>query len=136
MFLFVHHYARIISKVVILMHIGERIKNRRNELKWSQRKLSDVMGYNNHTIITKIEAGKVDVPQSRIVKFAEVLGVSVAYLMGWEEIEKKPVESAELHVKILTDSQLMETIEEYFLLSEENQKMVRDLIRNLQKKES
>lgn len=117
------------------MHIGERIKKRRCELKWSQRKLSDMMGYNNHTIITKIEAGKVDVPQSRIVKFSEVLGVSIAYLMGWEETEKKPVESAMLHAKILTDQQLMETIEEYFLLSEENQQMVRNLVRNLQKRE-
>lgn len=118
------------------MHIGERIKNRRNELKWSQRKLSDMMGYNNHTIITRIEAGKVDVPQSRIVKFAEVLGVSVPYLMGWEEeIEKKPEETAILHSRILSDIELIETIEEYFRLSVENQKMVRELIRNLQKKE-
>ena len=90
------------------MHIGERIKNRRNELKWSQRKLADKIGYNDHTIITKIEAGKVDVPQSRIVKFSEVLGVSIPYLMGWdEEIEKKPVETAELHARILSDLELI-----------------------------
>lgn len=118
------------------MTIGERIKKRRGELKWSQRMLSDKMGYSNHSTITRIEAGKVDIPQSKIVQFAEVLGVSVAHLMGWDEnIEKKPVESAMLHAKILTDKELVETIEEYFLLSEENQKMVRDLVRNLQKKE-
>lgn len=67
------------------MTIGERIKARRQELKWSQRELSDRMGYQNHSTITKIEAGKVDIPQSRIVQFAEVLGVSIAHLMGWED---------------------------------------------------
>lgn len=63
------------------MAIGKKIKQRRNELKWSQRELSDRMGYQNHSTITKIEAGQVDVPQSRIIQFAEVLGVSINYLM-------------------------------------------------------
>lgn len=116
------------------MHIGDRIKARRNELKLSQRKLADMMGYNDHTIITKIEAGKVDVPQSRIVKFSEVLDVSVAYLMGWEnDIEENPIETAGFHARILTDSELLIAIEEYYELSTSNQKMVRDLIHNLKK---
>lgn len=72
-----------------MVTIGERIKARRNELQWSQRELSDRMGYQNHSTITKIEAGKVDIPQSRIVQFAEVLNVSVAHLMGWEEDQKE-----------------------------------------------
>ena len=63
------------------MAIGKKIKQRRNELNWSQRKLSDKMGYSHHSTITKIEAGQVDVPQSRIIQFAEVLGVSINYLM-------------------------------------------------------
>jgi transcriptional regulator with XRE-family HTH domain len=67
------------------MSIGEKIKLKRTELKWSQRELSDKMGYSNHSTIARIESGKVDIPQSRIVQFAEVLGTSVAYLMGWEE---------------------------------------------------
>lgn len=67
------------------MTIGERIKARRNELMLSQRDLCEKMGYSNHSTIGKIEAGKVDIPQSRIVQFADVLGVSIAYLMGWEE---------------------------------------------------
>lgn len=67
------------------MSIGEKIKLRRNELKWSQRELSDKMGYSNHSTIARIESGTVDIPQSKIVKFSEVLGVSISYLMGWEE---------------------------------------------------
>lgn len=66
------------------MKIGEKIKRRRLELEWSQRELSNRMGYLNHSTITKIEAGTVDIPQSKIAKFAEVLGVSIAYLMDLE----------------------------------------------------
>lgn len=67
------------------MSIGEKIKARRTELKWSQRELSDKMGYSNHSTIARIESGTVDIPQSKIMKFSEVLGVSVGYLMGHEE---------------------------------------------------
>lgn len=70
------------------MHIGERIKQRRIELEWSQRDLAKKMGYTNNSTIVKIEQGKVDVYQNKIVQFSEVLGVSIAYLMGWEEDEE------------------------------------------------
>jgi repressor LexA len=46
------------------------------------------MGYKTKSAINKIEMGINDVSQSKIVKFAEVLGVSIAYLMDWEDDEK------------------------------------------------
>lgn len=114
------------------MTIGERIKKRRNELKWSQRELSDRMGYSNHSTITKIEAGKVDIPQSRIVQFAEVLNVSVAYLMGWnEEIEKNPKELAERHFEILIDEDISDIFDDFKKLSTKQRTIVKDLIRSL-----
>ena len=70
------------------MSIGQKIKQRRTELGWSQRDLAERMGYNNNSTIARIENGKVDIPQSRIVKFAEILNTSIAYLMGWEDEEK------------------------------------------------
>lgn len=78
------------------MNIGEKIKQRRKELKWSQRDLAERMGY-NHSTITRIETGKIDIPQSRIVQFAEVLHTDIAYLMGWDEQESgKPNAEDEL----------------------------------------
>ena len=71
------------------MTIGKRIKERREELRLSQRDLAEKMNYTNHSTIGKIERGQVDVSQTRIVQFAEVLGTSVSYLMGWEEETKK-----------------------------------------------
>lgn len=71
------------------MKIGERIKLKRQELQWSQRELAARMNY-DHSTITRIEKGVIDIPQSRVVQFSKVLGVSIAYLMGWEEEQKNP----------------------------------------------
>lgn len=114
------------------MTIGERIKLRRNELQLSQRDLSDKMGYSNHSTIGKIENGKVDIPQSRIVQFAEVLGVSVAYLMGWEEeIEKDPIATAERHFEILMDEDFVGMFDDFHSLDKNKRKIVIDLVHSL-----
>ena len=78
------------------MTIGNRIKETRIQRGWSQRDLAKRMGYSNHSTIGKIESGKVDIPQSRIVQFADVLGVTVAYLMNWEEDKQRQSTNDEL----------------------------------------
>jgi len=118
------------------MSIGQKIKQRRTELGWSQRELSDRMGYNNHSTITRIESGKVDVPQSRIVKFSEVLGVSIAYLMGWDkqvqiEIKEDPINLADLHFEMVADKDLTEIYEDLKFLDASQRKIVKDLVHSL-----
>lgn len=110
------------------MTIGERIKERRNELKWSQRELSDKMGYSNHSTITRIEAGKVDIPQSRIIQFADVLGVSVAYLMGWDKEEKNNNTIASIVVRLRTDSDFLSLVESLDNLDEEKVRGVKQML--------
>ena len=92
------------------MQIGEKIKQRRLELKWTQRDLAARMGYKDHTIITRIEKGKVDLPQSRIELFAKVLGLTVAYLMDWEEVQKKNDAIADIIVRMRTDAAFLEAV--------------------------
>lgn len=92
------------------MKIGEKIKHRRKELKWSQRDLAAKMGY-NHSTVTRIETGKIDIPQSRIMQFAEVLGVSVAYLMGWEEVQKKNDTMTDVVIRMRTDNEFFSLVE-------------------------
>lgn len=114
------------------MSIGEKIRQRRTELEWSQRDLATKMGYNNNSTIARIENGKVDIPQSRIVKFSEVLGVSIGYLMGWEEeIEKDPIATAERHFEILMDEDISDIFEDLKLLDSAQKKLVKDLIHNM-----
>lgn len=71
------------------MTIGERIARRRKDLGLTQDELAKKMGYKSKAAISKIETNVNDITQSTVVKFAEVLDTSVAYLMGWEEEQPK-----------------------------------------------
>jgi transcriptional regulator with XRE-family HTH domain len=110
------------------MNIGERIKARRTELKWSQRELSDKMGYSNHSTITKIEAGKVDIPQSRIVQFAEVLNVEVSYLMGWEEVQKNNDIIVDVVSRMRVDEDFLSIVEALNGLEKDKLEVVKQLL--------
>lgn len=112
------------------MKIGERIKRRRVELEWSQRDLAEKMGY-NHSTITRIETGKIDISQSRVVQFSEVLGVSIAYLMGWEEIESKNDLIAEVVLKMRTDSTFMSIVESLYNLDKDKLETINQMLNTL-----
>ena len=103
--------CKIVAKGVFLMNIGDRIRNKRKEKGWSQRDLAEKMGYSNHSTVGKIETGKVDLPQSKVIQFAEVLGVSVAYLMGWEEVKKKNDVATDIVVRLRADDEFLSLIE-------------------------
>ena len=65
--------------------VGENILILRKRLGWTQEELAIKMGYKSKSTINKIELGINDIPQSKIAKFAEVLGTTPGYLMGWVE---------------------------------------------------
>ena len=110
------------------MNIGEKIKAKRMELGWSQQKLADLMGYTSKSTITKIEKGVSDVGQRNIEKFAEVLGVSIAYLMDWEETDKSFNKDNLFGLDY-------EFIENYHQLDERSQRLVDSLIELLRVKQ-
>ena len=51
----------------------------------TQDDLAHAMGYKDRSMIAKIEGGKVDISQTKIVEFAKVLNTTPGYLMGWVE---------------------------------------------------
>lgn len=65
--------------------IGEIIKERRIALGMTQEQLAQKIGYKSKSTINKIELGINDISQKKIVKFAEALDTTVAYLMGWSD---------------------------------------------------
>ncbi len=85
--------------------VGENILRMRKRLGWTQEELATKMGYKSKSTINKIELGINDIPQSKIVQFADVLGTTPAHLMGWDEEEKNPPEEPKLSEgeKILLD---------------------------------
>ena len=79
-----------------MAHIGEKIKQRRVELGLSQRELAEKVGYSHHSTLTRIEAGTVDIPQSKIRQFASALNVDISYLMDTDNFRPDIVRATEL----------------------------------------
>lgn len=69
------------------MTIYEKIRYLREKQGLSQQNLADKLGYKSRSTINKIELGLRDLSQSKVVAFAEALGVTPAYLMGWSDDE-------------------------------------------------
>lgn len=72
------------------MNIGQRIKQRREELGISQEELAKKAGYKSRSSINKIEVDGRGLPQSKIVLIAKALETTPAYLMGWENNNEQP----------------------------------------------
>ena len=76
--------------------VGDNICIMRKKLGWTQEDLAKRMGYKSKSTINKIELGINDIPQSKIVQFANVLGTTPAFLMGWDENKKEDSPNKEL----------------------------------------
>ena len=100
-------------------NIGSRIKARRVELGYTQEELATKMGYKSKTAINKIELGINDVSQSKVIRFADALHTTPAYLMGWE---KEPEDLADLAATILQDKDLLAMIEKYLAMGAADQR--------------
>ena len=111
------------------MKIGQKIKKARLERGMTQQELGDIVGVQK-SAIAKYENGRVvNIKRSTLQKIAKALNIRPSELI----FNESPKVAADLHVKIITDFELMEAIKDYYLLSEEKQRMVRELIRNLKK---
>ena len=67
------------------MTTGQIIKQLREERDMTQETLAELMGYSHKSSINKIEMGKSDLPQSKLVAFAKIFGVSPCVLIGYDE---------------------------------------------------
>lgn len=109
------------------MEVGQVIKEARLAKGLTQEELGKMVGLQK-SAIAKYENGRVvNIKRSTIQKLAQALGLRGSDLI----IESNPIETAELHAKVLLDCDLMEVLEMYYTLNAEKQKMVRDLIRSL-----
>jgi len=72
--------------------VGLRIKNKRLELGWSQEELASRMGLKSKSTICKIERGEDNMTTTTVKQYADALGVTPGYLMGWEGEHKAEYE--------------------------------------------
>lgn len=78
----------------------DRIRELRMEKGMSQDDLARLLGYKDRSMITKIEGGKVDISQKKIVAFANALGTTPRYLMDGDPVEDE-LENASSDQQIL-----------------------------------
>lgn len=112
------------------MEIGQKIKEARIKRGMTQQELGNIVGVQK-SAIAKYESGRVvNIKRSTLQKIASALEIRPSELI----FEESPKDTASLHVRILTDRELMRAIKEYHDLSEDKQKLVRDIIHSFKDK--
>ena len=66
------------------MNIGDRVKMLREQKRLTQGELAVKLGYKSKSSVAHIENGR-DIPRSMVVKLADILETTPAYLMGWTD---------------------------------------------------
>lgn len=113
------------------MELGKIIKKARIEKGLTQQALGEIVGVQK-SAIAKYENGRiVNIKRSTLQKIASALNIRPSELI----FEESPEDTADLHVKVITDFELMDVLKNYYKLSPSSQRMVRDLIYNLKKDE-
>lgn len=101
----------------------ENIRSFRKANQWSQEELAKRMGYTDRSMIAKIEAGQVDLAESKIMAFAKVFGVKPSILMGWKDDDSDRIVKA------------LEFYNQYENLSPKDQIAFQTLLKSLQSDE-
>ena len=69
-----------------MITLYKNIRKRRRELDITQAELAEAVGYTDKSMISLIEHGKIDLPISKLMAIAEVLGVPAGDLIGEDGI--------------------------------------------------
>lgn len=85
-----------------MTRLYKNIKKYREKLGYTQQQLAFLTGYTDRTSIAKIEAGKIDLPLSKIDLFARALKTDPSALLGWntELLVGAPIEKFSVSQRI------------------------------------
>jgi transcriptional regulator with XRE-family HTH domain len=93
------------------MTIGQRIKQRRKELKMSADELAEKLGKNRSTVF-RYEKGDIEnLPLDILEPIAEALQTTPQYLMGWEQVQKKNDALTDVVVRMRSDNNFLSVVE-------------------------
>lgn len=110
------------------MDIGERIKQRRKELKMSADALGKKLGKDRSTIY-RYEKGDIEnLPLDILEPIAAALNTTPQYLMGWEKVEKKNDVLSDIVLKMNEDMELLSMVETLSKLGFEQRQAVKSVL--------
>lgn len=107
------------------MNIGERIKQRREALGYTQEELAKKLGYAHRSSVQKIENAR-EISMKKIEQYAQALETTVPYLMGWDD--NLTEDNADVLTDVLSNQFLLEHIKKLMSLNKEHQQTIYDNI--------
>ncbi len=114
------------------MTIGERIKQKREELNLSQDELAKRLGYKSRSSINKIELNQRNLTQSKIKAIADALETTPAYIMGWDEKDNLERIQYELEIAELISnrygSNILKVFQDYISLNEKEREKLSEML--------
>lgn len=110
------------------MTIADRIREKRLELSLSQTDLAKRAGYSDKTTISKFEHMGNDITMKQVKRVAEALGVSSAYLMGWDNDNNVTIDVEDDANKLVRARALL-MYEKYLSADEDIKKVVETLLK-------
>lgn len=100
------------------MRIGDRIKDRRKQLKMSADELAAKLGKDRSTIY-RYEKGDIEnLPLDILEPIAKALHTTPQYLMGWEEVQKKNDTLSDIVIRMQTDDVFCAAVESLYKLDQ------------------
>ena len=129
-------FTYILYKRGIIMtknNVGELIRARRKQLRMSQEELATRTGYGGRSAINKIEKSVNNLPQEKILAFAQALQTTPVYLLGmvddpeWRMPDPKEQQPQE-DVLITNDSKEILIIETFRKADAEKRHLVEYLL--------
>lgn len=108
------------------MTLGEKIKSARKLKGFTQRELADMVNA-KHNSVSDWENGKSKPDPDTIELLCGVLEVTPTYLVG----SKTDDEYADIIGKLMNEPGLLDMIDDYKLLSDEDKKAIRQIISSL-----
>lgn len=110
------------------MNIGQRIKQRRKELKMSADELGKRLGKDRSTIY-RYEKGDIEnLPLDILEPIAAALQTTPQFLMGWDKVQKKNNVLSDIILKMNEDAELLEMVETLSNLGFEKREAVKTVL--------
>jgi repressor LexA len=108
--------------------IGQRIQQKRKEMRMSADELAKKLGKDRSTIY-RYEKGDIEkFPLDILEPIAKALNTTPAYLMGWGKEEKNNNTIANIVVRLRTDSEFLTVVESLNKLNEEKLHGVKQML--------
>ena len=115
------------------MKIGNRIKQRRKELKMSADELGERLGKDRSTIY-RYEKGDIEnLPLDILEPIANILQTTPQHLMGWEEMQKNNDIITDAVIKMRTDGEFLSLVGCLMKLDDEKRSAIKQMVLALQK---